>query len=240
MPVIRMQRQNDFLLVTLCRPEKANALNQEMVDGVRESIKRAEKDGCVAVVFRGQGSHFCSGFDLDVGGEAEVTIRFLELEHMLSEVAHAAMPTIACINGGAVGAGADLAIACTFRLGTGEASFRFPGPQFGVALGTRRLATLVGPEWSYKLLLLQETIGSVDALRIGLLSSVVGTPDDLLGAADALVQRLGLIDSETQRLIMRIVRPTNSAQDIGELIASISRPGLRARLTKYAEGRKRR
>lgn len=238
MPGIKIERQNEVLLVTLCYPEKANALSREMVAGIRESISQATQESCAAIVFQGEGRHFCAGFDLDVDGGSDLCTRFLELEEMLSEVAYAPMPTIACVHGATIGAGADLAVACTFRVGTFDTVFRFPGPQFGVALGTRRLANLVGPHWSYKLLLLQATMGSEDALRNGLLSSIVETQDELLSSGIELTRQLRLIDSATQRRILRIVRSGNSAEDMGELAESISRLGLHDRIAEYAKRRK--
>ncbi|MGE0304369.1 MAG: LysR family transcriptional regulator [Acidimicrobiia bacterium] len=100
-----------------------------------------------AIVIRSRSSVFSAGFDLsDVERETDATLiqRFVALQTMLDELNKAPMVSYAIVDGPAVGAGADLAIACDFRIVMQNARFRFPGSHFGVLLGVPRLCSIVG------------------------------------------------------------------------------------------------
>lgn len=226
------------LEVVLRRPNRANALSPEMVAELAVALDTAVEPDVRYIVIRGEGKHFCSGFDLAPAEDSVLNLRFIQLERLLAKVAYAPVPTIACVKGAAIGAGADLVAACTFRIGTTDVSLRFPGPRFGVVLGTSRLRNLVGADWACRLLLLQEKVSADEALRIGLLSKLVPVDAALVDAARDIGHRLALLDAETQEDILRIIRLGDATREIGELCMSTSRPGLGDRLAEYASGRK--
>ena len=232
--MIGVESTDGCMDIVLRRPERANALSPEMVESLTVAIDEAVERGVRYVMIRGEGKHFCSGFDLAPGEDGVLHLRFMQLERLLAKIAYAPFPIIACVNGAAIGAGADLVAACTFRVGTTGVTFRFPGPQFGVVLGTRRLTRLVGADSACRLLLLQEKVLAVDALKMGLLSQVVEVKSDLIAAGREIARRLALTDAETQASILRIVRSGNATEELGELCSSTSRPGLRDRLIEYS------
>src|SRR5690606_27107239 len=78
------------------------------------------------------------------------------------------VPTVAAVRGYAFGAGADLALACDLRLGGKSATFRFPGPQFGLVLGTKRLIHEVGPSKARAITLMNKTVGADQSHSAGL------------------------------------------------------------------------
>ena len=103
--------RDDVTIVTLARPDKANALSGEMSDGIRDAIHAATADGARAVVLRGDGRHFCAGFDFgnfEALTDGDLALRFLQVEEMLQAVFYAPMPVLALVQGRAVGAGSCL------------------------------------------------------------------------------------------------------------------------------------
>ncbi len=100
----------DATIVTLSRPDKANALSGEMLDSIRDAIHAATASGARAVVLRGEGRHFCARFDFgnfDSLTDGDLALRFLQVEEMLQTVYYAPMPVLALVQGRVVGAGTD-------------------------------------------------------------------------------------------------------------------------------------
>ncbi len=133
------------------------------------------------MVITSTGHAFCAGVDLaDLGTLTDVQAgaRFRGIQATFDLLRQAPLVTIAVVNGHAVGAGADLALACDHRLGTVAASFRFPGPAFGLLMGTSTLAETVGPAVAQRLLLSGATVLADEAHALGLLTSL-HDPDDV-------------------------------------------------------------
>jgi enoyl-CoA hydratase len=138
--------------------------------------------------------------------------------------------TIAQVKGRAWGAAADLVVACDHRQITPNASFRFPGAQFGLVLGTRRLAQRVGRDHARDLVLTGRTVNAEQAMALGLATSM-GTPWPSLDAV--------LISGETQRMVQAITQDSGTDAEGLEKDRSalrLSMAGdLHARLTAYRE-----
>lgn len=171
------RRDNGHVDVTLNRPERSNALNPQIVVQLTEIVLNAYDDETRLMVFRGAGKHFCSGFDVGHGGLADKkdrTSRILSIETLLQLVWSAPFVTVALVQGAAVGAGADLAANCDYRVCSAAAFFRFPGFQLsGVTLGTGRLARLVGDQTALDMVLRNTKISGQQAGECGLASHVV-------------------------------------------------------------------
>ncbi|GAA1917311.1 enoyl-CoA hydratase/isomerase family protein [Nocardioides hwasunensis] len=136
--------------VTLDRPERANALSSALVEQLHAMLDEAEGARPQALVLRGNARHFAAGFDL--GGLADETdatlaLRFLRVGTLLERLIAAPFTTVAVAEGAAIGAGADVVLACDHRLVDPSVKLRFPGSAFGVALGTVRRAEL-GDAWA--------------------------------------------------------------------------------------------
>lgn len=220
--------------LTLARPSKANALDPATVDGLHEVLRGAVADG-VAVAFLGEGRAFSGGFDfsgIERESEGDLLLRFVRIEALLQAVHGAPVATFALVGGAAFGAGADLAAACACRIGSPEATFRFPGFRFGVALGTRRLAHLVGTEMARAILLENRTVGAEEALEIGLLDRIVERADLLAAAERSLALHRGLEREATAR-ILRLTAPDTGDADMAELVRSLASPGLHQRIAAY-------
>jgi enoyl-CoA hydratase/carnithine racemase len=214
----------------------ANALSPALVGRLRNALQDAFAAGACAIVFDGAGGRFCGGFDLrDVERvtDAELHERFVAVEDLLETVRRAPALTIAVVRGAALGAGADLVAACDYRIGTDAARFAFPGARFGVVLGTRHLAAVVGRRAALEAVVEGRTLDAGQALACGLLSEIC-IEDALTARIDDIVRCSEAIDAETLRGILRLTRDAASDRDRSELVSSVSRPGLADRIRAHA------
>lgn len=221
----------------LDRPEKGNALSAPAVDALRAAIDAAVADPAThTLVLRGRGRHFCTGFDLSgLEGESDATLRarFIALEELLQAVWHAPVRTIAIATGRAWGAGADLFASCDVRACTPEATLRFPGTAFGIVLGTRRLAELIGWDRARPLVTEGVTHDAAAALASGLATDRVEGDIEAwlaLRCAPPVAERV------TLAAIREATRPDHRAADLASLDRSASRPGLVQRIDHYRKG----
>lgn len=176
--VLVERRDGGRVDVTLNRPERSNALNPQIVAELTEIVLNAyDDDDTRLIVFRGAGKNFCSGFDLSGGGldnKKDRTGRILSIETLLQLIWNAPFVSVAVVQGAAVGAGADLAANCDYRVCAPQASFRFPGFRLsGVTLGTGRLARLVGDQTAFDLVLRNRKIDGKHAHDCGLASHLL-------------------------------------------------------------------
>lgn len=180
--VLATSRDGDVAVLTLQRPEFRNALNTELCRAIHAAVDQAIADGARAVVVTGEGSAFCSGADLNgVYGE-----EFLQaLYGMLHHLAEVPVPLIAAINGPAIGAGTQLAIACDLRVADERAKFGVPTVRNGMAVDAwtvRTLGKLAGAGAARRMLIAGELIDRDEAIGYGLVEKA-GTFDDAVAWA---------------------------------------------------------
>jgi enoyl-CoA hydratase len=187
---VHFERRDEVGLATIDRQERRNALNAEICDELRGHLAR--HDDLRAVVLTGAGSAFCSGADLvtrfapDAGSDATTDTFRPAFELVLDAIVAFPAPVIAAINGPAIGAGMQLAVACDVRVAAPTARLAIPGGKLGILLSARniwRLAQLVGQGAARDFLLAGRTVDADDALAVGLVQRV---------AADALAAALEL------------------------------------------------
>ena len=168
--MIGMTREGNVLTLEMQRPERRNALNGELLDGLREAVEKAADQGVRAIVLTGQGHVFSSGADLSggqgVADELPDKARALNLA-----IDQAPLPVIGAVNGPAIGAGVILSMICDLRVVVPEAYFQFPVAKYGIALDNwsiRRLTSLVGAGRARGMLLAAERLTSEAALLTGM------------------------------------------------------------------------
>jgi enoyl-CoA hydratase len=175
--VILSESRGRVGLVRIDRHERRNALDAEHCNALREAVDEAVAGGARVLVITGHGSSFSGGADL--GGVYGEEFR-AALYGMLHGVAALPVPVIAAVNGPAIGAGTQLAIACDLRVASATATFAVPTARNGLAVDpwtVRRLALLAGGGPARALLLGAANLDASRAYALGLV--------DRLGDLDA-------------------------------------------------------
>lgn len=182
-PVI-LNVKDTIATVTLNRPGKANAFDGEMWIALEETANMIKLDPKTkVVVLTGSGKSFCGGLDIN---KALTEGIFLEdrtlrpgfeclqyVSRVFTKFEQLPVPVIAAVNGGCIGLGFELALACDIRLASDSAIFSIPEVTFGLVPdcgGTQRLPRLVGPAMAKELILTGRRIDAAEALRIGLVN----------------------------------------------------------------------
>ncbi len=168
--------------IILNNPQKLNCMGFDMLRGLEEAVEKVRRDtGPGAMLIRGSGDRaFSTGADLKEFGALtdEQAVLWIELgNRVFNEIEHLPIPTVAVIRGYAMGGGLELALACDFRLGTPEAVLSSPELQHGWLPGwggMTRLRRLVGEARAREVVMLGERIDAASALRLGLLTRVLG------------------------------------------------------------------
>ena len=176
MEVVSCLQRGEVLEITLNRPQKLNAFNDELIDTLLMALSDASNSGVRVVSFSGEGKGFSGGFDLSNiinFTDGDLVLRFIKIEKLLQVICHAPFATIAFVHGPCYGAAADLVAACQWRIATPDALFRMPGVRFGLILGTGRLTRLVGEDIARKLVLRDDPFNAQEALEKGFLSHII-------------------------------------------------------------------
>lgn len=235
---LALQREASVWRLRMKRPEQGNALSRDMAAAIESALIDAEAARVRALVFEGEGNHFCTGFDLS-GLEHEsddsLFARFVRVELLLQRLARAPFVTVAVAHGRAMGAGADLFAVCRVRLVREEAVFSFPGARgFGLVLGTRRLAACVGASRAVDWVEHGHVIDSADAAQAGLVQSIHATHTDIEQAIASQVElEAGL--GTALRGAAEPLADLHDMADLAHLVRSASRPGLHDRVVAYVE-----
>jgi enoyl-CoA hydratase/carnithine racemase len=214
--------------LTLQRPERGNALGPELVEGLIHAAEAAMADPAVhTLVLRGAGRHFCTGLDLtDLAtlSDGDLLLRLVRIETLLALLWYAPIRTVALAHGRTWGAGADLFAVCEQRLAAADTTLRFPGAQFGIVLGTRRLAERIGVDAARALVLEAGELDATQALALGLVTRLADSAADLTPPRP---------DAATAQAIRSASRADGRDADLAALVRSAARPGLQTRITAY-------
>lgn len=203
--------------LTLNRPEARNAYSTEMVDGLLDALDRAEDDDAVrAVIVTGAGPAFCAGGDLKAmkdksgmfaGDPVELRDNYMRgLQSLPRRFERFEKPTIAAINGHAIGAGLDLSLMCDIRIASDQAKFGSTFAKVGLIPGdggAYLLPRVVGFSKAVELILTARIFGADEALRIGLVSEAL--------PADEVVERARGVADEIAKLPPKAVKTAKAA-----------------------------
>ena len=165
--MISRHRDGGVAVIEIDRHERRNALDAAHCHALRDAV---QTEGARAIVITGAGSSFCSGADL--GAAYDAAFRDA-LYAMIAAVTEAPVPVLAAVNGPAIGAGTQLALACDLRIAAEEATFAIPTARLGIAVNPwtiRRLALLSGTGTAQAMLIGGEALDAARALQCGLAS----------------------------------------------------------------------
>jgi enoyl-CoA hydratase len=161
--------------VRMQRVDKHNAFNRELDAAVTAALGELDADADVHVaIITGTGNAFSAGADMNEAVQAiEGKGRSEGMAGVYGAVAAFRKPLIACVNGIAYGGGALVSIMCDVRVASDNAAFRFPGAAYGLVVGGSQLPRLIGPAFAKELLFTARVVHAEEALRIGLVNTVV-------------------------------------------------------------------
>lgn len=236
-PTVEYEKRGHVGYVTMNRPESLNAMNDELKRDLKLAWEevRADRDVWVAILTGSGGRGFCAGADLRAGRGAEPPLDdpywLMQTSDSLESGLEVWKPTIAAINGHALGIGLTLAMACDFRIAAEHATFGFPEVRLGMptVMGAIRAPALIGMQNALDLLLIGERIDAQTALAWGLVRAVVPA-DDLMTNAETLAARLCQSGPRAVQATKEIaVRgqgiPFSEAFRMGEAIRRLARAG---------------
>lgn len=166
-------------VVTLDRPERRNALDHDTLAELTAVLADAVERPTRALILTGASGHFCAGADLQ--GVEDASFATL-LQGVLDRLVEVSFPTIAAIEGAALGAGTQLAVACDLRVATAGATFGVPAAKLGLMVNhwtVQRAAVLLGPSTARAVLLAAETVKGDRALELGLVNRAGALPEAL-------------------------------------------------------------
>lgn len=181
MPEILTERNNSILTVILNRPDKRNALNDALIDSLKNSLRQADKDEDLrAILIRGAGEDFCSGADLSAlqkiaeGGVLENLWDAENLMELFALIRKVKIPVIAAVRGRALAGGAGLATACDIVLATKSARFGYPEVKIGFvpAMVMAIMRRSLSEKKSFELITQGFDFSAEEAERLGLINRV--------------------------------------------------------------------
>lgn len=168
-------------IITLHRPERLNAINGDLLQGLMRCVEKAGNDERArSVVLTGAGTSFCAGEDLKETSAGKSLDTWRQEIDRLQDVQRAFLrlgkPLIAALRGYALGGGLEFAMGCDVRISAADARFGFPETGVGLTLtgaGTKLITQIVGLGKAKELIFSGEIIDAQEALRIGLVNRVV-------------------------------------------------------------------
>ncbi len=245
--VLLLDKKVGIATITLNRPDKLNAFNDDLSFALQDALKDVEKDNNVkAIIITGVGRGFCSGQDLQarMNNNADNKQQSLgdsirrRYNPIILKIRTMEKPIIASINGVAAGAGASLAFACDFRIASVNAAFIQSFSKVGLVPdsgSTFLLPRLIGLTKAFELMLFAEKLRAQEALDLGLLNLVVEQEklvEQTLDWAKRLAMGPTLAFALTKRAVNKAI--FNDIEDLLEHEASLQE--IAGRSEDFAEG----
>ncbi|MCR8671807.1 enoyl-CoA hydratase/isomerase family protein [Agrococcus sp. HG114] len=239
---LRVEERGDFVLATLDRPEKRNAIDQELVDALHALCARLEVERRT-LVLAGSGGTFAAGADIAQLRERRADDARKGINtRCFQRIRALPMPVIAVLDGYALGGGAELAYAADIRIGT--PTLRIGNPETGLGIiaaagATWRLPQLVGESLASEMLLTGRILGADEALRVGLVSAVL-EPEQALERAAELAARIAALDPAATQATKRALLAPASAHpelELEEQAVLFESPEKVRRMTEFLERR---
>lgn len=221
-PISEEEDLGFFACMTINRPNKLNALNADVLASLHEVCAWMEASDEVRVLVvtgaaplpppegkRAKPNAFVAGADItEFAGAGSEVIRKRFNENAVEALWNLSKPTIAMVDGFALGGGCEVACSCDVRIASNRSTFGTPEINLGLIPGygaTQRLERLVGYGKAHEMIMTGDMVPAEEAYRIGLVNHVV-TPEELQSTAFSMAQRIGKKSSHALRVGKEIVR----------------------------------
>ena len=225
MKLIPINEEHDLGYIarlTIDRPDKLNALNSEVMDGLKAMCAWVESREDVRVMIvtgappnppaegkRAKPNAFVAGADItEFAGAGSEVIRVKFTDNAVEALWNLSKPTIAMVDGFALGGGCEVACSCDIRIASDRSTFGAPEISLGLIPGygaTQRLERLVGYGKAHEMIMTGDMVPAPEAYRIGLVNHVV-TPEDLEETVLSMARRIGSKSSHALRVGKEVVR----------------------------------
>jgi enoyl-CoA hydratase len=221
MSLIILERSEGVATLTLNNPAERNTMTAEMVGDIKQAMDEIEADKTVgAIIVTGAAPAFCAGANLGNLAEADGESLSRIYEGFL-RIARTPLPTIAAVNGAAVGAGMNLALCCDVRIAAHRAKFDTRFLQIGLHPGgghTWMFQNIAGPQATMAAVVFGEILDGLEAQRVGLAYKCV--PDDeLMATARVMAVRAASVPRELAIITKRTIQEMANIATHSEAIA---------------------
>jgi enoyl-CoA hydratase len=243
-PTVVVERRSEHIVtIGINRAQARNALDEATVDAIGEALETVRRHPCVVIVHSTTPGMFVSGADIaDLRSrDADDALRSINAG-LFEQIEHHRWPTIAAVDGYALGGGCELALACDLRVATPRSWFGQPELSLGILAGAGanwRLAQLCGAGLARRMLYLGERVDGATALSVGLVDRLT-EPDQLLIAALDMAATIGERSwraLELTKLALRLHRPATTAFDIAAQALLFESDDKRLRMDAFLERR---
>ena len=243
---VLVETRDGVATVTLNDPARRNALDLAFCDEIVAGFDAIEADSSIgAVVVTGAAPAFCAGADLSHLGNAGTKQGLLDIYEGFLRVGRCPLPTIAAVNGAAVGAGMNLALVCDLRLAARSARFDTRFLQLGIHPGgghTWMFNRITGPQATFAAVVFGEILDGAEAERCGLVWRCV-EDDALLDEAHKLASRAAAAPRELVEKMTHSIRTIGSAtehadavyRELGPQAWATEQPHFQAQLDKLRQ-----
>ncbi len=204
--------ESGALLLTIHRPNALNALNEELLQELKQAFLSLQQESKYSVILlTGEGKAFVAGADIAKmkefnSNQAKV---FSKLgQDVFSTIENSSLVSIALINGFALGGGLELALACDLRIGSTNAKLGLPEVSLGLIPGfggTQRLSRLIGQAKALEIILTGDMYTAEESYKMGILNHVV-SPDELISKGESLARSIlsrGKIAIQTAKKVLK-------------------------------------
>jgi len=199
-------------LIRLDRPERRNALDTDGCTKLAAAVREAADGGARCVVLTGSGGHFCAGADLSTVRDEGFAAA---LRGVLDALTTLPLPFVAYVEGAALGAGTQLAVACDLRVAHPSARFGIPAARLGLMVDhwtVQRVALVAGAGPARAMLLAAEQIDAESALRLGLAQRLGHLEDALVWAGE--IAALAPLSLAGHKLALNRLEPALADEDV--------------------------
>jgi enoyl-CoA hydratase/carnithine racemase len=239
---ITVRDEDKVRWVGLNRPEKRNAIDMATADELIAALDQARKTPCVLIVHSATPGMFAAGADIAELRDRDADAALLAINAGVFEKLEAhRWPTIAVVDGPALGGGCELALACDFRIASHNAYFGQPELSLGIlagAGGNWRLAQTAGQQVARRMLYAGARLSAAEALAAGLVDEVADDPDAAARTLAAKITRQSWRALELTKLALRSHRPATTTFDMAAQALLFESQDKHDRMTAFLNRRR--